>query len=413
MENTTNKPFFGRFLRNFLELLFLIVLIVVFFGAGGEKILEEKIRQYIGTQDQPIEKKPLPEPSDPVEMAYEWKYNGQKYSIKETLFSSYYNFYSTLPKTYSYQEGELAQNWEEEYFGMFLGYPIEDKTIPELAVKIKELGTKNNLSDDQIVELALSFVQNIPYDEIKAKRILSGNNLSQSEDAENAPDYPYEVLYKKLGVCSDKSLLAYSLIKELGYGVAVFVYDAENHMSIGIKCPQNYSTYNSGYCYAETTNPGNKIGFVPELDVADNKAASAKEIELFGDNQNTSSNSKIIGEARIINKIDGEVYGGVVQTVATQGKISELKAFLSQEKKSLDAMRTTLLNSQNKIAEKKNSMDKLLAKDNYAEYNDLVPEYNEKIASYQKDLKKYNARIKNYNTKVKEYNSLIKSFYQT
>jgi hypothetical protein len=351
-------------------------------------------------------------PVDSKEIVYEWKYNGQPYVIKETLYNSYYDFYASLPKTYSYYDGGLPQNWEEEYFNMFLRHPVEDKTIPELAAKIKELGVKNKLSDDQIVELTLSFVQNIPYDEAKAKRILSKSQIDQSKNAGDTPDYPYEVLYKKTGVCSDKSLLAYSLIREMGYGVAIFVYETENHMSVGIKCPQNYSTYDSGYCYAETTNPENKIGIIPELDITNNAASSAKEIEYFSDNENFPSNSKIIGEAKIINTSDGKIYRGIVQTIATQQNITNLKAFLRKEKETLSSMKAALQKHSDEISDLKDRMDKLLSSDAYKEYNSLVPGYNNQVASYQKDLKSYNNRVKVYNQKVNEYNELIKSFYQ-
>ena len=413
MENTTNKPVLGKFLRGFLELLLLLMLVLVFFWMDGEKIIENKVRQYVGSKNNSVETVKLPAPADPVKITYQWEYGGQQYIIEENLFKSYYDFYAALPTTYSYYEGELAQNWEEEYFNMFLAHPAEDKTIPELAIKIKELGVKNNLSDDQIVELVLSFVQNITYDEVKAKKILSKNNLNQLEDAENAPDYPYEVLYKKTGICSDKSLLAYSLMRELGYGVAIFVYDAENHMSIGIKCPEKYSTYDSGYCYAETTNPGNKIGLIPDLDTVNNTASSVKEIGLFDDNQDTSLNSKIIGEAKIISRTEGKSYGGIIKTIAIQQKITDLKVFIGKEKGLLSSMQVALSSDQNKITDLKNKMDKLLKKDDFSEYNNLVPKYNEKITDYKKKLDDYNSRVNNYNQKVKEYNSLIKSFYQT
>ncbi len=411
MENTENKPFLGKFLRGFFELLFLLLIILAFFWVGGGKIIEDRLQEYLGNSKDQTEEKKLPDPVNPKIITYEWEYAGKKYSIEETLFGSYFNFYTMLPKTYSYYEGEMPQNWEEEYFSMFLSYPTEDRTIPELAAKIKELGTKNNLSGDSIVELALSFVQNIPYDEARAKRILSENQFNQSENKKDAPNYPYEVLYEKTGICSDKSFLAYSLIKELGYGVAVFVYEAENHMAIGIKCPKEYSTYNSGYCYAETTNPGNKIGLIPEIDTTNNQAYSVKEIELFGNKENSIPNSKTVGEAKIINTSEGNVYGGIIKTIATQQKIAELKTFLNKEKIALNSMQDVLSQDQKWIKDQKEKMNKLLDKNSLEKYNDLVPEYNEHILEYQKDLKNYNNHVKTYNQKVNEYNSLIKNFH--
>ncbi len=39
------------------------------------------------------------------------------------------------------------------------------------------------------------------------------------------------------------------LAKHLGYGVVLFDYIDENHLALGIKCPQELSNYNSGYCF--------------------------------------------------------------------------------------------------------------------------------------------------------------------
>jgi uncharacterized protein YeeX (DUF496 family) len=220
------------------------------------------------------------------------------------------------------------------------------------------------------------------------------------------------VLYNNTGVCSDKSLLAYSLIKELGYGMAFFIYDKENHMAIGIKCPEKYSTYGSGYCYAETTNPKNKIGFIPELNAENNVASSAKELALFGGDSNQDSNLKTIGDAKILNKSDGKTYNGIIKSLATQQKIEDLKSFLAKEKKLLNALQANLKKNQDEIMEMKKEMEKLLNKKDYIKYNSLVPEYNDKLEDYQKDLKEYNNRVKNYNQQVAEYNVLIKSFYQ-
>jgi hypothetical protein len=57
------------------------------------------------------------------------------------------------------------------------------------------------------------------------------------------------------------------LLKEIGYGTALLLYDQVNHMAAGIQCPLETASYvsgNTGYCYIETTAP-TRIGFKPEL----------------------------------------------------------------------------------------------------------------------------------------------------
>ena len=45
------------------------------------------------------------------------------------------------------------------------------------------------------------------------------------------------------------------LLKELGYGTALFYYPEQNHLAAGIKCPVKYSVEGSEYCFIETTAP--------------------------------------------------------------------------------------------------------------------------------------------------------------
>ena len=55
------------------------------------------------------------------------------------------------------------------------------------------------------------------------------------------------------GVCGEKSELLVFLLRELGYGIVFFYHQEENHESVGIKCPEEYSLRKSGYCFVETT----------------------------------------------------------------------------------------------------------------------------------------------------------------
>ena len=46
-------------------------------------------------------------------------------------------------------------------------------------------------------------------------------------------------------------LLAY-LLRELGFGVAIFEYEFEEHRAVGIKC--GVGNYDSDYCFIESTD---------------------------------------------------------------------------------------------------------------------------------------------------------------
>ncbi|MDP3991884.1 MAG: hypothetical protein Q8P79_00020, partial [Nanoarchaeota archaeon] len=53
----------------------------------------------------------------------------------------------------------------------------------------------------------------------------------------------------------EKSELLTFLLRELGYGTAIFYNQPENHESVGIKCPVEESYKGTGYCFVETTGP--------------------------------------------------------------------------------------------------------------------------------------------------------------
>ena len=155
---------------------------------------------------------------------------------------------------------------------MFLNAAPQDDTLAQIAAQLRGMGAKFRLGDNKVVDLVLAFVQAIPYDNDRARKILAGAG---------DPQYPYETLFRQRGVCSDKSLLAAALLRELGYGAALFTYKAEHHMAVAVACPPEYSTYASGYCYAETTTPGHRIGMIPNVDPAEGKAVALAQLAPY------------------------------------------------------------------------------------------------------------------------------------
>ena len=130
--------------------------------------------------------------------------------------------------------------------------------------------------------------------------------------------YPYETLYLGRGVCGDKALLAASLLKELGYGVALFTYSKESHMTIGIKCPKRYASYGSDYCFAEVANGYyNRITDIP------------KEYGRFG-GIILSSNPEIyvVSEGKSLENVQQDV-AEVEDFKYTEKRINDLKQLIA------------------------------------------------------------------------------------
>lgn len=249
---------------NYKKGLMVILVLSAFFVLAKQQPKEAKsINKPKQIVTETAVKKPLtiPEFANEKNTKFSWKYNGVNYSIEETLYQSVYDFYRHTIETFEFPKG-ISSGWSEIFYGIFLEPAVNDKTFSQIAESIKNEGLKHGLNDDQIAELALAFVQEIPYDDEKAEK-----NLITEEGSDSiSTAHPYETLYEQKGVCSDKSFLAVLLLRELGYGTTLFLYDSANHIAVGVKCPLEYSTGNTGYCYAETTTPGYRIGDIPEID---------------------------------------------------------------------------------------------------------------------------------------------------
>jgi hypothetical protein len=78
---------------------------------------------------------------------------------------------------------------------------------------------------------------------------------------------PFEFVYKKTGDCDTRALLAYTILKEMGFDVAVMVSRSKWHSVLGINLPNN-NTYSTGknnfgkkYVLWELTSPNWRLGY--------------------------------------------------------------------------------------------------------------------------------------------------------
>ena len=171
------------------------------------------------------------------------------------------SYYETPPTQKDFILKDLNDNIQKEY-------------LLSLAQKINSLP----LSDDDKARVAISLVQQIPYD------------YQGFESGELTGKYPYEVLYTLSGVCGEKTELLLFLLRELDYGTAYFSFDLENHAVVGIKCDVQYDYRDTGYCFVEASGPtiptfksGKYVGVgyiesIPEvIPISDGKTFDASE----------------------------------------------------------------------------------------------------------------------------------------
>lgn len=231
--------------------------------------------------------------------------------------------YDQLQQFYSPREG--VPGYTENISAFYLWYINQSCQTTYLTPLVQQIRNATEDPDDQ-VRIAVSLIQHIPYDEIKAaeRRNLSQiiprgpGGIIKIDDPANASisffeRYPYNVLYENRGVCSEKSSTLALLLKELGYGVALFNYEAEEHMAVGVRCPVQYSYRQSGYCFIETT----QISIITDSD------------GTYGPNQ-----QKLLSDPLLVHVSEGRSFESVGEEAADLRELETLleKARLNNNK---------------------------------------------------------------------------------
>lgn len=325
-------------------------------------------------------------------ITYYWTYKNKRYSLTENLSSALYQQYATSPKVYTYSEKNPPSNPRENYYAMLISEKSNDQTVDKLLVDLKTIADVEGFQGDELVEFVLSFVQYIPYDEIK---------LTTNDRLVN---YPFETLYKQSGVCSDKSFLATLLLRKLGYGAILFDLPDANHAAIGIQCPVTDSTYGSGYCYVETTNYF-PIGVIPQS-LNSGIANKKSEIEEVFKTDN-------LGKVEYYQKTTGKTYYGMSKTKAAVNEIKNLKNTIDQSAEELVSFKNEITSAKTNLSNLKSQLDAYQTTGDWQSYNNFVPTYNAEVIKYNQKIDDYQKRLNLYNSNVDRYNQAQKNLFQS
>jgi len=180
---------------------------------------------------------------NPKSVTLNYIQNGKQYSFDYIVYGGLNDYLAGIERSISYYS---VPPTFKDFVLKNIDDPKQEKYISDFT---KQIETLSNNPDDQ-ARIAISIVQNIPYD----YGTLKGR-------------YAYQVLYDQNGVCGEKSPILVSVLRNLGYGTALIDYgniepgeyrvmvSSISHEAVGIKCPMQYSYKNTGYCFIETTKP--------------------------------------------------------------------------------------------------------------------------------------------------------------
>jgi hypothetical protein len=180
--------------------------------------------------------------TNPIDVNLKYNVGRNEKILPYTVYGGMAGYLLDLPKTISYQNGETITRLDFKLKA--IEEPEQEKLLSSLVVEIQ------NLADNDMDQLriATTLVQNLEWG--YSDKIVNFGSYKL-----NYSRYPYEVLSDSRGLCGEKSELLAFLLKELGYGVAIFYNQQENHESVGVKCPLEKSWKETGYCFIETSGP--------------------------------------------------------------------------------------------------------------------------------------------------------------
>jgi hypothetical protein len=319
---------------------------------------------------------------------FSWKYKNKNYTLEKIFSESMYNTYKNSQKYLSYPANNPPANFREAYYNIFLSLKSGDSVIAEILSDLKKVSDQAGYNSAEYLEFVLAFVQYIPYDNSKT---------------ESSPqNFPYETLYKNSGICSDKTLLAVMLLRDLGYGAAIFDYPDIKHSAVAVSC-SDQSSYNSGYCFVETTNYF-PIGVFP-TSLSSGQAVSG---EINWESIFVGSN---MGKLETYQKSTGKSYS-MVKNVSTVNTIIKMRTALNSKNAEISQISAQLTVLRAELDQLIVLMDSYRENGDISNYNATVANYNTKVENYNSVLSNYRLKAEVYNNDVNLFNQTVSSFLQ-
>lgn len=303
---------------------------------------------------------PSEEPVEMVDILYTWNYESEQHSLSLALDRILYSYYDQMP-------GGIIKGDEINSYKAFSSF-MQDESIGILISNklSRRAGGYTNVPD-RAAELAISFVRSLDYDTRKAAADFKRYR------------YPYQVLYDRKGICSEKTFLLLAILNELGYGTAIFLFEQEKHMGAGIRVPKAFSNFRSGYAFIETTAEI-PVGILPQA-ISEDGRASEDGISFSGTH-------------RIIPLHQGKEYYSIRDAAERASRLNRLETELSQLYRTIESIR-------NNIQIRSKTIDSLNKTGRRREYNNLIYEQ-------KRDSERVRVLIEKYNDVATDYNRLIK-----
>ena len=329
---------------------------------------------------------------------YPFEYGCQSYTLELGLQEDVYQYYSDLDR-FVVSSGQTPGEHEAMYFTNFLQEGYDDQVIQDSLEKMR--GMIEPSDNDQLALALTNLVQSLAYDCQKLY------HYQHVDDHEYETNFPYETLYEQTGVCEDSSLLLADWLRELGYGTALLLYEENNHMAVGIRCPLDTAPYTDGgvgNCYIETTVP-TRIGIKPASFDGRDFVESPQIIPV-----QEGSSFELMRSLAANREEEVSRYGEFVLQLTTCEEISAYKNIKDQEY-ALDQHELELADLEGRIDAKANRLNREINQYEEMECEGTLPQ--EKYDRCVARVDKIKNIRRSYNNLVDEYNGLLEEYNRT
>jgi hypothetical protein len=217
------------------------------------------------------------------------------YDFSNAFYTAKYNTSTSDFKKSTSEQDQLKNkitqyNSSLDFYTQFYAglFEIDQNKIRKIAKIFSDSATKKNMDAAQTAEMVTTFVQEIPYYLVHEgscnEAMQSGNSFMLEYHQQHKPclpniaagvQSPYEFLHNLKGDCDTRSLLAFSILKELNIASSVWISEAYGHSILGVGVPVGFGIYKNvngvKHYGVELTAKGFRLGMVaPENNNANN-----------------------------------------------------------------------------------------------------------------------------------------------
>jgi hypothetical protein len=301
-----------------------------------------------------------PLPGGPTTVTREFVFEGEPVSLTATVDSGIYEGAAAAEKTVTRFGNARENDWIEDYYPAFVEEEHQGPFFESVLAATRAVRDSRGLDADRYAELLTVFVQSLTY---------------ETDPVDLSPKFPVETFVEGAGDCDDKTLLLAGLLAREGYDVAIMLFEAEQHVALGIRSAE-LPYEGTSYAFVETTSAG-FVGMVPDTLAGGTVLESEPRLFRIGDGATAytaADDVRTILQARERAVTDATTMSARIE--AADAKLASLEAQTRSE-----AARLESLKSSGRVAE----------------YNAAVPAYNQLVEQYNQAARDRNGLVASYN----------------